>query len=405
MKFNQNFDKDLILVAIVIPTKNRANYAIHTIKACLNLGQPCEIIVVDNSSNDELESNPLILLHKDKLNYIRIRESHSVVDNFNIAINAATAPYITCIGDDDLVTSAIFDVARYALINKIEAVNFSFPITYWWPDFRHRRRGDIDAGKLLVEVYSGIVSKLDPIKELEKAMFKLGTGPLNMPKAYTGLVSRELVQRTSQKYGNLFGGVSPDVYSSTLLAYECKNFVHIDYPVIVPGLSGGSTSGASSNGKHIGKLSEHEHITAFKNLKWDVRVPDFYSVPTVWGYSMLVALSILNLDVKANLFSLYAKCFIYHKAYFASTKTACLQALKNQDILTVMNLSIRSVVSEALFILSAIYKRSRESFKTKKTLRLSNINNSEIASCHIELEITTRLQTYSWQKVTQKDNG
>lgn len=379
----------MALVSIVIPTKHRAQYARWTIGACLRLGQQCEVVVADSAADDGLRNTLRDLDMLDKVVYVRTSPDFSVVDNFNEAVRHASGDFITCIGDDDIVTSAIFDVANYAANNAIECATFSYALTYWWPDFMHRRRGTIDAATVGAAAFSGKIRKLDPRRELRHAASKLGTGPQNMPRIYAGLVKRTVLERIEQKYGALFGGVSPDVYSSTLLAQECHSLVHIDYPVIVPGLSGGSTSGTSSNGTHLGKLRENSHIAPFRNLVWDARVPEYYSVPTVWSFSMLKALEKISGVEQANFLSLYLKCMLYTRGYADDIRGPFKQYLRTSK-LRVIGDGVRAGLAEAAYVWSAVSRRVTERMVASKFMRYNGCANSQEAADRIEQLIAAR---------------
>lgn len=379
----------MALVSIVIPTKHRAQYARWTIGACLRLGAQCEVVVADSAADDGLRDTLRELGLLDKIVYVRTSPDFSVVDNFNEAIRHASGEFVTCIGDDDIVTSAIFDVAEYAVRKGIECITFSYALTYWWPDFMHRRRGTIDAATVGAASFSGQVRKLDPRRELRHAASKLGTGPQNMPRIYAGLVKRSVLERIGEKYGALFGGVSPDVYSSTLLAQECSSLVHIDYPVIVPGLSGGSTSGTSSNGTHLGKLRENSHIAPFRNLIWDARVPEYYSVPTVWSFSMLKALEKISAVGHANFMSLYLKCMLYTRGYTADIRGPFKDYLRSRK-LGVIGDSVGAGLAEAGYVWTAIARRVTERMVASKFVRYDGCANSQTAADRIEQLVAAR---------------
>lgn len=390
----------MALVSIVIPTKNRAQYARWTISACLRLGEQCEVVVADSAADDGLRDTLRDLGLLSKVVYVRTSPDFSVVDNFNEAIRHASGEFVTCIGDDDIVTSAIFDVANYAVGKEIECITFSYAMTYWWPDFMHRRRGIIDAATVGAAVFSGKVHRLDPRRELKYAASKLGTGPQNMPRIYAGLVKRSVLERIQQKYGSLFGGVSPDVYSSTLLAQECRSLVHIDYPVIVPGLSGGSTSGTSSNGTHLGKLRENSHIAPFRNLVWDERIPEYYSVPTVWSFSMLKALERISAVGHANFMSLYLKCLLYTRGYGDDIRMPFKNYLRLRKM-RVLGDGLQAGLAETSYIWSAISRRVTERLVASKFKRYEGCANSLEAAVQIEKILSTRPFAYQASGVTQ----
>jgi glycosyltransferase involved in cell wall biosynthesis len=379
----------MALVSIVIPTKSRAQYARWTINACVRLGEQCEVVVADSAADDSLLNILRELDLLDNVVYVRTSPDFSVVDNFNEAIRHATGQFVTCIGDDDIVTSAVIDVANYALNFDIEAITFSFPLTYWWPDFVHRRRGTFDAATVGASAFTGTVKQLEPQRELKRAAAKLGTGPQNMPRIYAGLIRRSLLDKIESKYGALFGGVSPDVYSSTLLAHECQSLVHVDYPVIVPGLSGGSTSGTSSNGTHLGKLRENSHIAPFRNLIWDKRIPEYYSVPTVWSFSMLKALEQINQVNLANFFNLYLKCALYTRGYREDIEEPFKAYVRRRNFGMIAD-AIKSAVAEVGYVFGAIRRRVSERMTGSQFLRYDSFENSEEAADRIEQLLSDR---------------
>ncbi|WP_322403766.1 glycosyltransferase family 2 protein [Massilia luteola] len=379
----------MALVSVVIPTKNRAQYARWTINACLKLGDQCEVVVADSAADDSLLNTLREHGLFDKIVYVRTSPDFSVVDNFNEAIRHASGQFVTCVGDDDIVTSAVMDVANYALWADVEAVTFSFPLTYWWPDFVHRRRGTFDSATIGAGAFAGAIKQLDPRRELKRAAAKLGTGPQNMPRIYAGLIRRSLLERIEQKYGTLFGGVSPDVYSSTLLACECRSLIHVDYPVIVPGLSGGSTSGTSSNGTHLGKLRENSHIAPFRNLIWDERVPEYYSVPTVWSFSMLKALERTDKVDLANFFNLYLKCALYTRGYGKDIRGPFKAYIRRRNLGMIVDVA-KSALAEAGYVFGAVWRRISERMSGSQFIRYDSFENSKEAADRIEQIIAER---------------
>ena len=308
------------LVSVVIPTHNRSSYAVSTIRALLVLSQEVEIVVCDTSDTDEISAAFATELLSTRVRILRPNKPLSVVDNFNEALKAASGQYLIFIGDDDFVSSEIVNVARWALNNEVEAIKFSFPAQYYWPDFRHHSKGATLGGSITIEDFDGSIHPHDGRHAAAEALQNFGGGVMEMPRAYAGMVSMNLVTRIIQKHGALFGGVSPDIYSALLISMEVRKCVRIDYPIIIPGSSGASTSGQSADRKHVGGLRNNAHIAPFKNLVWDTCIPEFYSVPTVWSYSLLKAIEKTGMPRgSANFARLYTKCFLYHTKYTSIT--------------------------------------------------------------------------------------
>jgi glycosyltransferase involved in cell wall biosynthesis len=130
MKFKPSADNMKPLVSIIIPTKDRSQYAASTIQACLSAGENIEVIVADSSQDERLLESLKDSTVFERITYIKTDPEFSVVDNFNEAISHTTGEYAICIGDDDFVTSEITVIAKYAKTNQIDCVNFTFPVTY-----------------------------------------------------------------------------------------------------------------------------------------------------------------------------------------------------------------------------------------------------------------------------------
>jgi hypothetical protein len=281
-----------------------------------------------------------------------------VVDNFNEASRAATGRYLSFIGDDDFVSSEIVNVARWALTQRVDALKFDFPALYYWPDFRHRTQGDALAASLRIGAFDGAIAKHDAKKALFEALNNFGGGVMEMPRAYAGMVSSDLVKAIQQKHGLLFGGVSPDIYSATLISLEAQNCVKISFPIIVPGASGASTSGQSAHGTHVGGLRDNEHIGAFRDLRWDVRIPEFYSVPTVWSYSLLKAVEAARVPgIKVNFARLYAKCLLYQRAHHDQTVRTLRYIAPAHGWSSLLTGLLNGFIHEAFWIARKVWKR------------------------------------------------
>ena len=311
------------ILSLIIPTHERFQYARETVCVILGMIDDIEVIVSDTSVVDSW-TDAGIEDARGRLKVVRPGTGISVVDNFNAAVTQATGDFICFIGDDDLVTPSIIEIARWASVNGVDAVRVSFPILFYWADYHHRTQPEAYAGTIWASNYTGAVTELDPDAALDTASAQLGRGVFNMPRAYCGIVSRALIARFVQRHCLLFGGVSPDIYSAALLASEASRAVEIDFPAVVPGASGASTAGQSAAGRHVGSLRDNDHIRPFRDLVWHPFVPEFYSVPTVWSYSLVRALERIDgrNPVAAGWGRLYAQCLLYHRPYRRQTMRA-----------------------------------------------------------------------------------
>jgi len=378
------------VVSIIIPTHERAQYAVPTIRSTLALHGEVEVVVCDTSAEDlisaELHDSP----HLSRLKLIRPGKPLSVVDNFNTALAAATGKYVTFIGDDDFVSEQIIDVAKWAEAQQIDAIKFSFPSLYFWPDFRHKTQDNAIAGTLRTSPFTGKVTLHDSKAAALQALANFGGGVMEMPRAYAGLVSMDLVKRIQDNHGPLFGGVSPDIYSAFLISQEARKCVYIDYPVIVPGASGASTAGLSAKGKHVGALRDNAHIRPFRDLVWNERIPEFYSVPTVWSFSLLKAVEKHGaLTERINFVRLYLKCLIFHRRFLQKTLKAAATYRRQTSWGPILRSALTAIFSEAAWIAKKVGERLMQKIKKNQDEQvLPNLDDTVAASVAFQMSMS-----------------
>ena len=375
------------ILSIIIPTHNRSKYAVPTIRAMIALSPDIEVVVSDTSPVDEISSIRDDLVGQERLVLVRPAVGISVVDNFNLALQSATGDYLIFIGDDDLVTSRAVELAKWAKARAVDSFSLTFPASYYWPDFVHQLRGNFYAGTVRIAEFGSAVQLHAADRALENAATQFGAGVLDMPRAYAGMLSRSLADQIVAKYGALFGGVSPDIYSAALISAESKICVKIEYPIVVPGNSGASTAGQSASGGHVGKLRENAHIGAFKNLVWDPLIPEFYSVPTVWSFSLLKALEKVDKVSLANFMRLYVRCLIFHRAYWPETRRCMSAYARRVGIARASGEFLGAMLAEGAWVVRKIFSMARVTASGKAAPSLQNVADTPSASRIIEAEL------------------
>jgi hypothetical protein len=347
------------LVTIVIPTHERQKYAIPTIRAMLALSPQPQVVVCDTSEVD-LISPSFAGVPESVLRILRPGRKLSMVDNFSAGLAAAGGRYVCFLGDDDFVSAELMQLASWAEDNGVDCINCTFPANYYWPDFRHRTRGDYYAGTLQFKPFEGGVRMQDSRSELGRACANLGGGVMDLPRLYAGLVSSALLRRIREKYGHVFGAVSPDIYSAALIALESRKTASVDFPIIVPGASAASAAGQSASGRHVGGLRDSPQMAPYAHLAWDERVPAFYSVPTVWAYSLTKAVETAGVDLELGFARLYVKCLLFQRAYHAYTLHAMRVALRDMGVIRLGWGLLRGACAEAGWIGKRLYQKLRE---------------------------------------------
>lgn len=313
------------LISVIIPTRNRSEYALECVKSVLNAtSDATEIIVQDNSDKPELMN---AFSGVDRVKYRYESKQLSFVDNFSIALKGASGNYICFIGDDDTVLSSIEHVALAALANGFAAVMQDSIPSYNWPGSMGSQNGDLFLAESL-----GVNRLSFPQRELE-VLLSEGCATYmhrDLARAYHGLVNKsvfDMYQRITSRY---FGGLSPDIYSSICLSRELPVAVHSAIPFTIAGACPKSGTAASSSGAHTSRsLEDAPHFKGHDGYRWDYRVPRFYSVETIWADSALHAINDLGFDAEeVNVGALLAHCLLKNFSF----KDEVLLCARNNEI-------------------------------------------------------------------------
>lgn len=309
----------MALITIIIPTHNRQVYAAAAVRKIVEVLPSAQIVVSDTSADDRLASVLLELDASFDVQYVRPGCAMDVVSHFEFALGYARGRYVMFLGDDDCIGPGLEEVATWADRNGVEAVfsyGTSFIANYFWPGVKSRFYGDGYASSLFVHQFTGTARKIEPITALRDTLRDFGRGLGTMPRAYHGLVSIELIRRVKDRYGTLFGGVSPDIYSATLLSEHARSVWQVDFPFCLPGGSPSSTAGTGAAGTDMTSLDENPHTAAFKDLRWDPLIPAFYAPYIVWAYSLKKAVDQLGrADLQPNFSRLYALALMRNREH------------------------------------------------------------------------------------------
>lgn len=279
------------LLSIVIPTRNREYYANAAIRQVLSVSSDdVQVVVQDNSDNDQLEKLLVDILDKENVVYNHTRTVLSFVDNFDQALQLASGKYITMIGDDDGITKGLYEATKWADKNGYKAIKPNLNIVYFWPG--SKVFDTEDNGVLKIVSSFGKAKMSSSLFELKKLLNNSCQDYLDMDlvKIYHGIVQRDVLDAIKEKTGRYVGGLSPDIYLSTALsAILNDNIVVLDMPLTISGICNASGSSASATGAHTGKIEDAPHFIGHDTYEWSKKVPKFYSVETIWADSALAA--------------------------------------------------------------------------------------------------------------------
>lgn len=284
------------LLSVIIPTKNREEYAIMAVEQILGIEcDELQVIVQDNSITDSLSNSIKIFSFDKRLKYNRVHKEISFVENFSIAISLADGEYLCLIGDDDGVLPQIIDAVRWAKNNNIDALRPEMSIVYFWPKSTAIKNkpdnGYLHIGKMEISA-TVFEPKYEVIKLIQRGCIDYLS--LEMVKLYHGIIRRSCMDNVYNKIGKYFGGLSPDIYSSVALSLTTKKVIKLGFPLTISGICNQSGSADSANGKHKGKFENAPHFRGHINYEWSSQVPKIYSVETIWADSSLAAIKDLG---------------------------------------------------------------------------------------------------------------
>jgi hypothetical protein len=283
------------LISIVIATRNRVPYCIESIRSVLEVpGESIELVIQDNSDNEELKHFVADNIHDQRLVYRYTPPPFSIIDNFNSAISLAKGEYVCLIGDDDSVCRQIVDVAYWAKKNNIDSVCPTVFNEYIWPE----AFGDQRDSTLMIPVPAPEFKAKDSHAALHEffrggALDYLKKG---FPKLYHGIVKRSCLEEIKARTGYYIGGLSPDIYSAVALSCIVRSHMLLGVPVTIAGACKASATVASMNGQHSGELKNAPHFRDMHEYIWDSHIPYVYSVETIWAETAMKAAADMNRD-------------------------------------------------------------------------------------------------------------
>jgi glycosyltransferase involved in cell wall biosynthesis len=280
-----NINKRKALLSVLIPTKNRAEYALYAINSVLKLKRAdIEIVIQDCSDTDSLRQ--LINQDSDRLRYFYDEGNPSMTQNWDNAISNSNGKYVLGIGDDDCVLSNVMDVVSWMEDKKVDCVRQPMTV-YMWPDDKNRYA----LGEILTfsKCFNGSIEKVDIDREYKKQVRDCGFGYTeNLPNLYHAIITRKILNLHKSKTGCFLNSVSLDSYASFAYADSVSNMYNVNYPFSIHGVSPKSNSSRSLK-NNLDELAL-KHFKDFKNLTVYESLPNIKSSEVAITESLLCAL-------------------------------------------------------------------------------------------------------------------
>lgn len=356
------------ILSIIIPTKNRYIYLFEILKIIKNYDfkNEVEVVIQDNSINN---SQILDFLRNNNGQYDFVKYFYSTAElsqagNSDLAVKNSSGEYLCFIGDDDCVTKGILDAVKWMKESNCEVLITNKP-SYVWSDLKPKNLGDTFRGMLVSYHYTGKFEKKDSLKELMITLKHGGQKILNLPQFYHNIVKKETLDKIYFSTGTYFPGPSPDMAVAISLATIVKDFIKLDYPLVLSGQGSGSVGGMGAKGKHIGELKNIPFLP--KNIveTWSLNVPFYWSGSTIYADSTIKALKSLNKSSLINKFNfsyLYAHCYIFDSFY----RDRVIHSIRQNQNVSLVSFSINYLNIWALRLKSFLSNRVRINIFVKK---------------------------------------
>ncbi len=298
-----------MLISIIIPSRDRAVYLKYSVQTALNIQDDnIEIIISDNASTDQTKE-VIKGIDDTRLKYFNTKKRISMRANFENALRASSGDYVIFFGDDDGILPLQFKFLRNILEkHKPDALSWDF-LTYTWPIKDYAKK----SGGLRFEhrkIYGKTIKSTKKIylqtllnAELERQNF--------LPRIYHGCMSRKFLDKLVNDEGLYFCSRSPDLHMSFRAAQHGGNFLRINHPFTINGISPASTGGGSRsidiNNKALSKSLEYIAETEVDPIK------DVLPLTKSMGFGFLSALETLkhhfpNPPLQLNYSKWYAFC-------------------------------------------------------------------------------------------------
>ena len=257
-------DKDLPKLTVVIPTRERADTLIHTLRTVSEQKYAnLEIIVSDNASSDNTKE--VVESFKDKrIRYTTTERRIGMSENWEHALALITGEYVMYLGDDDgLLPDACSEVANLIIKYSTKAIIWKKP-DYTWPNVKSApNQLSLSIDNKLIEMQGKI---------LVKAIAKGRTSYGRLPIIYSGFVSMAIVQKIKDLDGKFFHSITPDVYSGIVLANEIDKYLYSTRPFSI---NGGS--------QHSNGINSIYNKNAASNFFQETTIPIHQSIPVIKG--------------------------------------------------------------------------------------------------------------------------
>ncbi len=265
-------------ISIVIPTRERSQYLMHSVQTALEISdENIEIVVCDNASNDET-AKVIRGIDDPRLVYVNTGGRVSMRQNFNHAFEESTGDYLIYFGDDDGISPRQFPFLRQILEKHVPDGLSWVKATYGWPSEFIKKPPGI---RFYRNNCFGPPREYQGSDNLQK-LLAADVGSLRpVPDIYHGCLSRSYMLKTASARDAIFDSAIPDVNLTYRAILKGGNFIGVDHPFSINGYSPASTGGGHGAEQKNQSNTDSSQKFAMENAKDPVSdvIPHAGSVP------------------------------------------------------------------------------------------------------------------------------
>lgn len=263
------------LYNVIIPTRERADTLIHSLKtAVLQKYDNLKIIVSDNYSQDN--TRDVVASFSDKrIKYINTGKRVSMSRNWEFALSHVNDGYVFFMGDDDgLVPGAVKKVDELLSEYAVEAIVWK-KANYGWPSCIHKEAQN---------AFCTTLNRGVEVRNSKQMLYKIRTFDSNsedlsyehLPCLYNSFVSKSAIDKARNRAGFFFCSSVPDIYSAIALTSSVENYIYSFGPLSINGASGhsnGTSYFTNSNLKAAAQFLSEENIPFHADLLLAPSIP------------------------------------------------------------------------------------------------------------------------------------
>jgi glycosyltransferase involved in cell wall biosynthesis len=223
---------DESLLTIVIPTRDRPDTLKEVINHLLLFPLPrVEVLICDNYS--KIPVSDILGVLPNEFRIVRSEKRLSMPENWRLGLSEVTTPYVTVIGDDDLIWKNRYLWILPHLESREFPVVFWFRHAYWWKRFRDQHLSNV---LLFTNDKVAAVINLDDLLDV---VYPRTFDYQWLPSVYNSVVDTNLAKSSFGRLENLVPAdcLSPDVSSAFRISSKFKRGLFISAPISISGIS------------------------------------------------------------------------------------------------------------------------------------------------------------------------